>query len=553
MAGTRSFWRQAARVGAAALAAYMRQAGADEGAPEGPPGPPPMPPAATRATPAARGFEPEYTTPTNRTGLGDMIAQADALRGKTTYKLGPTNPRWSTFSGEMTPENITSAIDVANTGQPFQLQDMYRRAVENDAHLGAVVESAFDGIIARQDRTEPPRSMRRDKCAISVANWQRAVREQVDDFDQTRYALLWAEGAAYSGAENIFGDRPITWFDADGKRITRTYTVPVKLEIVEGRSFRFDQVTDEPLLWLQGDYVRLPPAKFVFHRAHGVTSLTERRGFMRSCLYLHAMKQWTLRDMAEYLHMYGLPQLIAEYDPKQYKYPEAKALAQEVMKFLGEGGIPTTAMGSFTLRSDTPTPQWALVHRDAAQFLNSEITKRVLLGLLTMEASGGSYGLGEVHADSAYDGRVLRGLNLCNSLKRGLWAPTLAMNVLRLAYDIGFSPAEIMCALPDYHCRIQRDDTPEKRQAVFSQAMRDGLPVSREQYRHELQIDEPKDEGDVLKGEAVSVPSSGATAGAVDASDGEEAPVPPEKAAPPLPKKLTEIAGGKEPPRKESP
>jgi len=446
--------------------------------------------------------------------------------GRVSGVLGPTNPRWSTFSGEMTPENITQAIDLCNTGMPFLLHDMYRRAIENDAHLGGVVMQMFAGIVSRRDQVEPPPTLRRDDLAISVANWMRAVREQVEDFDQARFALLWAEGAGYSAAENVFAYRPITWYTHDGERIHRTYCVPVKLEIVDGRSFRFDTADDEPLLWLQGDYAEMPPAKFVFHECSRFSSLRERGGFMRSCLYLHAMKQWTLRDMSTYLHMYGLPQMVAEHDPRQIKYEEAKEIARTVAKYLGEGLIPTVPMQSFNLKSDTPPPQGALVHADAMKVLNEELTKRVTLGVLTM-GGGTGFGTADLQGDSAHDGRVLAGNNLCATLRKHLWRPTLALNAVRLALDLSQRPDAIMAVLPEYHCRIQRDDTPEKRQAIFSQAMRDGLPVSRTQYRGDLHLDEPVSDEDVLKGEATPIPSAGATASAVDASQGLMAPEQP--------------------------
>jgi phage gp29-like protein len=496
------------------------------------------------------GLGPNYTPMQPSPGSADLLRTYEALFGRTAIRLGPTNPRWSTFSGEMTPEGITHAIDTANAGQPFLFMDMCRRAVENDAAIGAAVELAFSRIVSEEDRTEPPRSMRRDPLAISLANWQRAVREQIEDFDRARYALLWAEGVGYSSAEIIWGHRPITWFTHDNRRVTRTYCVPVKLEIVDGRGFRFDIEEDRPYLWLDGDYRELPPAKFIWHESYRVTSVRERGGFMRACLFLHAIKQWAWRDMAEYLHMYGLPQMVVEFDRKLYNYEEARAIARQLMEFMGQGGVPTVPLG-ISLRTDTPPPQWALVHGDAAKLMNQEIFRRIVLGLLLMTEGGGNYGLGDVHAEGAFQGTRLRANNLCGSMRRHLWAPSLAMNVLRLVADVDAGPAEIMCALPEYSSRLLREDTPEKRQAIFSQAMRDGCKVSATQYRAELQLDEPKDDDDVLEGEAVSVPSQGAVVSAVKGSEGAAAPQPPAQERQ-LPPHTSDAAAASEQP-KETP
>lgn len=480
-----------------------------------------------QVAPPAPGFPPISVTPTNMSGIGDLTRTYEALFGKISTRLGPTNPRWSTFSGELKPEVITGAIDQCNAGFPFLLCDMFRRAVENDAHLNGVTMQAFSPIVANPDQINPPPVLARDKVAISVANWLRAVRDQIEDFDAARFALLWAEGQGFSSAEIVYGYRRVTWYTADGERVSRVYCVPVKLEIVEGRAFRFDMETDQPLLWLQGDYVTLPPAKFIFHVAHGFSQIRERHGFMRSCLFLHAIKQWTIRDLATYLHLYGIPQMTAEYDPKQYAYQQAQEIATAVSQQYGQGGIPTVPIGQFRLRHDGPVPEGALVHTSAADWLNTEITKAVTAGgPLTMGSSGGNYGLGDVHAEGAFNSQVLRARNLCRTLRRDLWSPTQQLNKYRLAEDINADVEDVIGALSVYQPQIERETDPEKKQKIFSQSMRDGCAVSKTQYRSVLQIDEPRDEEDTLRGEGTPIPSSGAVVSAVDASDGVIAPTP---------------------------
>lgn len=540
----RTVMQRAARLLAGALAAYAGTAPAAAPRPVAPEVPhEPLVPA------AAPGLGHPYLTPRNQTNAYNLAASVEALFGKVSSRLGPTNPRWSTFQGEMNPEGITGAIDLANAGTPYQLQDMYRRAVEHDGHLGGIVEQRIAGIISKPDRIEPPEQLARDPLAISCANWMRAVREQIDDFDESRFALLWADGAGYMSTENIYGWRRVVWFTADGRRISKVYLVPVKLDIVDARGFRFDTQTDEPLLWLQGDYIELPPAKFVFHRSFGFTSLTERRGFMRSCIWLHAMKGWTVRDMNEFLAAYGLPQLIAGYDPNRFKQEEANQIARDIMEAWGQLKIPVTPEAGFNLRNDTPPTQGALVHRDAATWYDAQMTKRVTLGPLVME-QGSGYGLGDVHAEGALDGKTLSSAKVSQSIRRGTFRPAIALNKYRLAEDLGAHPDEIMAVVPMYSCRIQREETPESRQKIFSQAMKDGLPVSKAQYRHDLHIDEPHDEGDTLLGEAVSIPSAGAVAGAVDASKGLQAPAPAPK-TPPAPPSAPAEGPAAEPAKKD--
>jgi hypothetical protein len=492
---------------------------------------PPSPMGLTKVPEVAKpapGFTPQFQQWRDQSGYAEMARTFEALLGKTSTLLGPTNPRWSTFTGEMKPEVINGAIERCNQGYPFQLCDMFRRAVENDTHLQGVIPYAFAPILASRERIEPMETLARDQLAISSANWLRSVREQVEDFDGTRYALLWGEGQSFASVENIYAIRRVIWYTADGKRISREYCIPVQHEIVDGRSFQFDTVSDEPLLWLQGDYATLPPAKFIFHKAHGFTSIRERRGFMRSCLFLHAIKQWCVRDLATYLHVYGIPQTIMEYAKDfEYQYPEAMAVAKRLAAIYGQAGIPTVPMGQVNVRHVGPPPEGALVHTEAASWLNTEMTIAVTSsGPLTLQDGGGSYGLGGVHAAGGLPPQQVRANNLCGSIRRDLWNPTYQLNQYRLADDLGMPPADIMATIPRYSIQLEREPDMEKRQRVFSLAMQDGCPVSRIQYRAALQLDPPRDDEDVLKGKATPIPSSGALVSSVDGSDGVVAPMP---------------------------
>ncbi|TXH42089.1 MAG: DUF935 family protein [Desulfurellales bacterium] len=478
-------------------------------------------------TPAAPGFGPRYTTAHDQTAYVELSRAYEALFGRISNRLGPTNPRWNTFSGDLKPETILDAIQTANAGIPFVLCDMYRRAVEQDAHLSGLVLKTFSDIVVTPDRIEPPESLKGDPLAENIAIWQRAAREQIENFDEARFGLLWAEGQSYAAAENIYDFRRIRWRTKDGRSISREYLVPIRLEIVEGRSFRFDMETDDPLLWIEGDYLTLPPGKFVFHVANGVTQIKERRGFMRSCLFLHAIKQWTIRDCAEFLHIYGIPQMILEYSPKSYEYPAAQELSRKLREWMGQGGIPAVPAEQVRLRNDTPPPDGALVHTQAGDWLNTEMTKAVTAsGPLTMESGGGNYGLGDVHASGGYNPQLLRARGLYKSIRWGTYWPTLQLNKYRLAGDLGETPDDILASFSGYSPQIEREQDPEKRQKTFSQAMKDGCTVSLAQYRNVLQLDAPKDKDDELRGEGQPIPSSGAIVSAVDASDGAEAPIP---------------------------
>lgn len=202
-----------------------------------------------------------------------------------------------------------------------------------------MIEQRISRIIGKPDRIEPAEHFQGDDMAISLANFMTAVKEQIDNWDDMRFGLLFADGIGYATAENIYDHRPLSWMDASGTKHSGTYLVPKAVEIVHPKHFVFDASSGEPLLWLQGGYIPLPPGKLVFHWCFGFPPLSERRGFMRACIWLHAMKHWSLRDMTIFLHEYGIPQLLAEYDGKRMSHEEAKRITEVLLRQWGQAKI----------------------------------------------------------------------------------------------------------------------------------------------------------------------------------------------------------------------
>lgn len=488
----------------------------------------PLPPRTVVTSPTVTGFEPLAPTypGLNNPELSRSAQLLEALFGRISLATGPAQTRYSTVSGQLSPESISSAIQLANQGQPFAFADLSEMVIEKDAHLGGVIEQRISGIIGKPDRIEPAEHFQGDELAISVANFMTAVKEQIENWDDMRFGLLFADGIGYALAENVYDYRPLSWMDASGKKHSGTYLVPKAVEIVHPKHVVFDSASGEPLLWLQGGYIPLPPGKFVFHRCFGFSPLSERRGFMRACIWLHAMKHWSLRDMTIFLHEYGIPQLLAEYDGKRMSHEEAKRITEVLLRQWGQAKIVVADEG-VSVREAGVAPSGSLVHRDAAQFLNGEISKRVLYSNLTVDSSGGpgSYGLGGIHENAAFDGKLLSAMKLCSSIRQGVFQPTLELNLAVLAEELHAQPSELLPRLCAYTCRIERE-TGMERANIYELAGRMGIKTSVAQFRHDMHLNPPKDEDDLMRGEAVPVPSGGKVVGAVKASEGVVAPKP---------------------------
>lgn len=54
----------------------------------------------------------------------------EALFGRISLATGPALTRYSTVSGQLSPESISSAIQLANQGQPFAFADLSKMVIE---------------------------------------------------------------------------------------------------------------------------------------------------------------------------------------------------------------------------------------------------------------------------------------------------------------------------------------------------------------------------------------------------------------------------------------
>ena len=159
----------------------------------------------------------------------------------------------------------------------------------------------------------------------------------------------------------------------------------------------------------------------------------------------------------------------------------------------------------------------------------------MLYNNLTVDSSGGpgSYGLGGIHENAAFDGKLLSAMKLCSSIRRGVFQPVLELNAQLLAEELGVSPTDVLARLPWYTARIERE-TGMERANIYELAGRIGVKTSAAQFRHDMHLNAPKDIEDEMGGEAVSVPAGGKVVSGVDASKGATAPIVEAAAQTPL-------------------
>lgn len=484
-----------------------------------------LPPQPRVARPA-RGFDPVMRDPMALdTGSAEarMSRTLEAMLGRISLGAGPVQTRWSTFGGGLTPDKISSAIRQADAGLPWTWADMCEHVVEVDGHLGGIIEQRIAGIVNKPFRVEPPEHLSDDYLAITLANFMRAVMVGIRSFRDALFGLLWADGIGYALAEIVWDFRRIEFVamdrDGDEKTMRIEALVPVRIDTVHPKHVVFDQSTDEPRLWLNSGRPPLPPGKFVFHTGYGIQPIMERRGFMRSCVWLHAFKHWALRDEQIWLHRYGIPQLLLRYNPQHLEPEEAKSIAAQISKDWGQG---LSAIVEDWFTGEAHTVGGAGVHRDAAVFFNQEMSKRVLGATGTVEGGlNGSYNQAQVMEGVVWDVKAGSAGKLCETVQQDVFAPCCEVNLYELAELLGEPPARIRARMPWLTARIERENTPSERLAVVQGLSTLGYPLSKRQLGKEFHVDQAEGK-DILAGPSMQIAKDTTILGAAHIDDHRE-------------------------------
>lgn len=455
----------------------------------------------------------------------------DALFGRISYNAGPTLTRFSTYPGDaLDPARIRAILKEADLGIMYRKSELDEQILERDAHLRGIDLARKVEVSGKPFRVQ---ARNETTTSIALAGWCRSALEEIDSLDQAIEDLLSANGRGYSASEITWAFDNTRITDSSGSVRTIETLTPMRLDYVHQKHFQFDQYTDEPYLMLPSTSLRLPPGKFIFHATSG-TGLIERRGFMRACVWLHAAKQWAVRDWLVFLHLYGVPQIEGIYDETKFQQDDQRSAYEQLLTQFGQG-YPAIHGDDFQIKI-TPPPSGGGANSPHAAMIgwsNSEMSKVVQGETLTTEVGGqGSYAIGDVHADVKHAIIMGDAKKLAKTIRSDLFYPMIEMNIDILSKTLGASPDEIRKSIPTIAWRIDRETTPEVRARIISTAINEwGLAVDEEQQRDEFGINPPRPGSKPLPGTAQVVKPGEVTVGAVDAADGSkgntvEAPPP---------------------------
>jgi phage gp29-like protein len=316
----------------------------------------------------------------------------------------------------LTPGKLYQALDMAERGYIRDQHELFIDMEEKDTQIFADLQKRKRAILTLDWSVQaPPNASAAEKAEAELAT---ELLKAVPSLEDLMVDCLDAIGHGFACMEiewhrpdgrtlpKCIEHRPQPWFTVDHE--TRT-----KIQLRKSGSFE-----GEPLL----------PFGWIVHIHKAKSGYVTRAGLLRVLTLPYLFRNYSARDFAEFLEIFGLPIRIGKYAPGTSE-PEKLALLNAVVGIGHDaaGIIPDDMMIELVeaTKGGSGDPFMQMI-----DWCERSISKAILGGTLTSGADGKSStnALGNVHNEVRHDLLVSDARQLESTLNEQLIYPLLALN-----------------------------------------------------------------------------------------------------------------------------
>jgi len=344
--------------------------------------------------------------------------QREQLREPQTARLGQLRSEWENHpSRGLTPAKLAKILQSAEQGDLIAQHELYQDIEEKDGHIFSVMQTRRLALQGLEWDVVPPEDA--TAAEKELAAFVKGVLAGMQDFEDVLFDMTDGIGHGFSALELEWGTdgglkvpvrathRPQSWF-----------TTPVSNPDLDRNELRLrDGSADGAQLW---------PFGWILHRHRSRSGYVARSGLYRMLVWPFIFKNYAVRDLAEFLEIYGLPLRLGTYPPSASK--EDKATLLRAVVGIGHDAaaiIPEGMLIDFkeAAKGDDKAFNAMITHMERIQ------SKVVLGGTLTSgEGEHGTQALGEIHNKLRHDIRDSDARQVAGTLTRDLVFPILALN-----------------------------------------------------------------------------------------------------------------------------
>lgn len=318
----------------------------------------------------------------------------------------------------LTPARLAHILEDAERGQIKAQCELFEDMEEKDAHIFSELSKRKRALLGLDWRIEPPRN-----ASAAEKKYAEQLTEMIQDIENFEDVLLDMADAIGKGFANL---------EYEWELLGREW-MPKEI-IHRPQSWFMLNPDDQNELRLRdnsGRGAELQPFGWIQHVHKAKSGYIARAGLHRILAWPFLFKNFSVRDLAEFLEIYGLPLRLGKY-PSGATKEEKATLLRAVMQIghAAAGIIPEGMAIEFQeAAKGAADPYQAMM-----DWCEASQSKAILGGTLTTTAANTGLGsnLGDVHNEVRHDLRDSDTIQIGSTLSRDLVYPLCVLNGIRV-------------------------------------------------------------------------------------------------------------------------
>nr|WP_244895065.1 DUF935 family protein [Neisseria dumasiana] len=316
-------------------------------------------------------------------------------------------------SKDLTPQKLHTILEAAERGDIKAQSELFADIEEKDGHIFSEMSKRKRAVIGLDWRIMPPPNSTdaERQLAEEVSGWL----DRLTDLEDMMFDLLDAIGHGFACVE-------IEWQQTGGLWLPKNFIHRpqgwFKVDAADNVLLAKQDNPDGEALWEFG---------WLVHKHRSRSGLLVRGGLMRTLVWPYLFKNYSVRDLAEFLEIYGLPTRLGKYSVGADEQDKLTLLS--AVREIGHnaaGIIPETMnIELLDAASGSSEPFMAMI-----DWADKTSSKAILGGTLTSMADGktSTNALGQVHNEVRHDLLVSDAKQLAGTLTQQLILPLLLLN-----------------------------------------------------------------------------------------------------------------------------
>lgn len=226
----------------------------------------------------------------------------EVLKGSQTSRIAQLNRQWPLHPSKgLSIRKLPSILEAAERGDIAAQADLFEDMIERDGHIFSEMAKRKNALLTLDWSIEPPENATaaEKQLAMMVSAWMKSIPDMED-------VILNAADAIGHG----FAAQEIETWELEGD-----VWLPTKVVLRPHRWFSTTPETNDEIRLNDGTFQggELWPFGWLVHTHNAKPGFIAQSGLYRVLVWPYLFKNYALRDLAEFLEIYGLPARVGTY------------------------------------------------------------------------------------------------------------------------------------------------------------------------------------------------------------------------------------------------